>query len=86
MKEWPSNYARLRNLTAREVIAALGREGFTLDRQTGSHRHYRQADGRRVTISFHSPGETFARKTLRSIVETQARWKAEDLDRLGLGK
>ena len=34
----PIDYGRLRSLTARELIAALIRDGFTLDRQSGSHQ------------------------------------------------
>ena len=37
----PIYYGRLRSLTARELIAALIRDGFTLARQSGSHHHYR---------------------------------------------
>lgn len=78
------DYGRLRSLTAREIISALIRDGFTLDRQSGSHQHYRHPDGRRVTVSFHRPGETFAPKTLKRIIEDQARWTEEDLERLNL--
>jgi len=74
----------LRSLTAREFISALTRDGFLLDRQSGSHRLYRSTDGRRVTVSFHSPGETFAPGTLRAMIEIQARWSEEDLKRLKL--
>lgn len=82
----PIDYAKLRGLTAREITSALLREGFLLDRQKGSHQLYRHADGRRVTVSFHRPGETFKPKTLRSIIERQARWTDVDLRRLGLLK
>jgi len=79
------NYAQLRSLTARELISALIREGFVFDRQSGSHQHYRHpADRRRVTVSFHRAGETFKMKTLRSMIEDQARWTEADLERLGL--
>ncbi len=77
-------YAQLRSLTARELISALLRDGFTLDRQAGSYRHYYHPDGRRVTVSFHRPGETFERKTLRAMIEWQARWTEKDLERLKL--
>ena len=80
----PIDYARLRGLTARELVAALGREGFTLDRQAGSHRLYRHPDGRRVTVSFHASGETFPVKTLKAMLEWQARWDENDLRRLKL--
>jgi hypothetical protein len=41
-------------------------------------------DGRRVTVSFHGPGETFAPKILRIMIEVQAKWTAEDCQRLSL--
>ena len=78
------DYSRLRSLTAREIVAALQRDGFTLTRQRGSHHRYTHPDGRKVTVPFSSPDETFLLKTLRSIIEQQARWSAPDLQRLGL--
>lgn len=53
------DYSRLRSLTARQIVAALFRDGFSFDRQAGAHRLYRHPDGRRVTVSFHRAGETF---------------------------
>ncbi len=82
MSELP--WRALRSLTAREIISALIRDGFSLHAQRGSHQRYRHADGRRVIVSFHRPGETFALGTLRSMLEKQARWRVEDLRRLGL--
>ena len=78
------DYSRLRSLTAREIIAALLLDGFSLYRQSGAHRLYRHPDGRRVTVSFHRAGETFEIKTSRSILELQARWGENDLARLRL--
>ena len=80
------DYGRLRSLTARRIANALIRDGFVLDRQSGAHRHYIHPDGRRVTVSFHHPGQTFAPKTLRSMLELQARWSEADLRRLKLTK
>ena len=81
----PIPWGRLRSLTARQVAAALRRDGFALVRQTGSHRQYHHPDDLRlVTVSFHRPGQTFSRETLRSILQTQAKWTAADLRRLGL--
>jgi predicted RNA binding protein YcfA (HicA-like mRNA interferase family) len=76
------NYSQLRSLTARELISALARDGFVLDRQAGAHQLYFHPDGRRVTVSFHRPGETFEIKTLRTMIENQAHWTNEDLKRL----
>ena len=78
------DYSRLKSLTARRIVNTLVRDGFVLDRQTGAHRHYLHPDGRRVTVTFHHPGQTFAPKTLRSMIELQARWSEADLNRLKL--
>ena len=78
------DYRRLRALTAREIGAALVRDGFRLVRQRGSHQRYAHPDGRRVTLTFHRSGDTFEIKTLRSMIERQARWTENDLRRLGL--
>ncbi len=78
------NYAQLRKLTAREIISALIRDGFGFDRGAGSHQIYRHPDGRRVTVTFHAPSDTFAPKTLKSMIEKEARWTEDDLKRLKL--
>lgn len=78
------DYSRLRSVTARNLIAALEADGFILDRQKGSHRLYKHIDGRRVTVSFHRSSETFTVKTLKSMIESQARWCEDDLHRVKL--
>jgi predicted RNA binding protein YcfA (HicA-like mRNA interferase family) len=78
------NYAQPRAVTAREIVSALPRDGFALDRQAGSHRHYLHPDGQRVTVGYHAPGETFRLKTLKSMLEIQAHWNEDDLRRLRL--
>jgi predicted RNA binding protein YcfA (HicA-like mRNA interferase family) len=78
------DYGRLRSLTAREMISALIRDGFSFDRGSGSHYIYRHNDGRRVTLTFHASGDTFAPKTLKSMVEVEAKWTTDDLKRLKL--
>jgi predicted RNA binding protein YcfA (HicA-like mRNA interferase family) len=78
------DYRQLRNLSARVLIAALSRDGFVLDRQSGAHQHYVHDDGRRVTVSFHHPRDTFPPKTLKRMIEDQAHWTEEDLRRLRL--
>jgi predicted RNA binding protein YcfA (HicA-like mRNA interferase family) len=80
----PIDYGRLRGLTAQELIHAREQDGFTFHRQTGSHQRYRHANGRRVTVAFHHPGGTFPVKTLKSMIEAQAKWDESDLRRLGL--
>ena len=80
----PLDYRQLRSLTVRQLITALRRDGFYLWRQRGSHQQYHHPDGRKVKATFHSPGQTFAPKTLRTMLETQAQWTEEDLRRLRL--
>jgi predicted RNA binding protein YcfA (HicA-like mRNA interferase family) len=78
------DYQALRSLTARRLINALLRDGFVLDRQAGAHQH--PDDHSRVTVSFHHPGQTFAPKVLKAMIELQARWDEADLRRLKLLK
>jgi predicted RNA binding protein YcfA (HicA-like mRNA interferase family) len=78
------DYSQLRSISARQLASALEKDGFRLQRQKGSHRHYRHPDGRRVTLSFHHSSDTFRRGTLHSIIEIQAQWTVDDLRRLGL--
>lgn len=78
------DYSRLRSVTARRLATALSDDGFQMQRQKGSHRHYRHPDGRRVTLSFHHSSDTFPLGTLKSIVDVQARWTENDLRRLRL--
>ena len=77
--------AKLPSIRAREVARVAQSIGFVLDRQAGAHQHYyRHTDHRRVTVSFHRPGETFPPKTLKRMLEDQAGWTEADLKRLGL--
>lgn len=78
------NYSRLRSVTAREVVRALVKDGFVLVHQKGSHHRFRHPDGRRVTVALHHPGDTFPLKTMKAIIEEQAKWTEKDLKRLGL--
>ena len=81
----PINYQQIRNITAKEIEAALFRDGFVLSRSKGSHRrYYHEATQRRATVSWHGSGQTFRLATLRSIIEVQAQWAEDDLLRLGL--
>ena len=78
----PIDYSKLRSLSARRLISALLKDGFYLRSQRGSHQRYYHPDGRMVTVSFHSSGDTFPLNTLKKIIENQAKWTEEDLKRL----
>jgi len=45
---------KLPRVTAADVIKALDRAGFSFSRQSGSHKIYKNKEGRRVTIPYHS--------------------------------
>lgn len=78
------DYRRVRNITAREVINGLIQDGFFFRRQKGSHKRYQHPDDRRVTVTYHSSPDTFPLGTLQNMIERQARWTQDDLERLKL--
>lgn len=55
-------------ITAAEAIRALERAGFFLTRQSGSHKIYKNAQGRRATVPYHS-GKILHPKVLKSILK-----------------
>lgn len=80
------DYSQLHNLTAQKIVTALIKDGFLRRKGRSSHHIYTHYDGRRVTITYHSRGQTFATKTLRDMLERQAEWDFDDLKRLKLIK
>ncbi|SFM80242.1 type II toxin-antitoxin system HicA family toxin [Thermodesulforhabdus norvegica] len=59
---------KLPRVTVEEVIRVLERVGFFLSRQSGSHRIYKNPDGKRVTVPYHA-GKTLHPKVLKSILK-----------------
>jgi len=45
---------KLPRIKAGNIIRVLERKGFVLVRQSGSHKIYRNNEGKRVTIPYHS--------------------------------
>ncbi|MBI4680231.1 MAG: type II toxin-antitoxin system HicA family toxin [Nitrospirae bacterium] len=58
---------RLLRVTAAETIRALEKAGFFFSRQSGSHKIYKNKEGKRTTIPYHS-GKILHPKTLKSIL------------------
>ena len=58
---------KLPRVTAAEVVRVLERSGFLLVRQSGSHKIFRNAEGKRATVPFHS-GRILHPKVLRSVL------------------
>jgi predicted RNA binding protein YcfA (HicA-like mRNA interferase family) len=58
---------RLPRLKGKELVRALERAGFVVDRTRGSHVFLRHPDGRTTTVPIHS-GETIGPGLLRAIL------------------
>jgi predicted RNA binding protein YcfA (HicA-like mRNA interferase family) len=58
----------LPRVTAKEITTALEKEGFTCVRQSGSHRIYKDAGGKRTTVPFHG-NKILHPKVLKSILK-----------------
>lgn len=58
---------KLPRITAAEAIRIIEKEGFFLARQSGKHKIYKNREGMRVTISYHS-GKILHPKVLKSIL------------------
>ncbi len=59
---------KLPRITAGETIRALEKAGFFFSRQSGSHKIYKNKEGKRTTIPYHS-GRILHPKTLKSILQ-----------------
>jgi predicted RNA binding protein YcfA (HicA-like mRNA interferase family) len=71
---------KIPRLTAGEIVKVLEKCGFAIARQSGSHKIYKNADGKRATVPFHA-GKILHPKVLKSILnETEI--SVEDLKRL----
>ena len=59
---------RLPRVSAAKAVKVLERSGFALIRQSGSHRIYKNGEGKRVTVPYHS-GTILHPKVLKSILK-----------------
>lgn len=71
---------KLPRVTAREIVAVLIKTGFVLARQSGSHKIYKNFQGKRVTVPFHG-AKTLHPKVLKSILR-DADLEPEELNEL----
>jgi predicted RNA binding protein YcfA (HicA-like mRNA interferase family) len=58
---------KLPRIHVAEAVRALEKAGFFLVRQSGSHKIFRNAGGKRVTVPYHS-GKELHPKILKSIL------------------
>ena len=59
---------KLPRVTATETIRVLEKRGFFLARQSGSHKIYKNKQGKKVTVPYHA-GKILHPKVLRSILK-----------------
>ena len=58
---------KLPRITATDAIKILERAGFLFSRQSGSHKIYKNREGKRATVPYHS-GKILHPKVLASIL------------------
>ncbi len=58
---------RFPRVTAKDAIRIVEKRGFILVRQSGSHKIYKNPEGKRVTIPYHGT-EILKIKTLKNIL------------------
>ncbi len=58
---------KLPRVTATEMIKIVEKLGFRFSRQSGSHKIYKNNEGKRVTIAYHS-GKILHPKVVKSIL------------------
>ena len=58
---------KLPRVTAADVIRVLEKSGFLFVRQSGSHKIYKNTEGKRATVPFHT-GRILHPKVLRSVL------------------
>lgn len=72
--------SRQPRVTAIQVIRILESLGFELARQSGNHKIYKNPEGKRVTVAFHS-GKILHPKILKSIL-SDAELSVEEFNQL----
>jgi len=59
---------KLPRIVSQEIIPVLEKIGFVLVRQSGSHKIYKNAGGKRVTVPLHA-GKILHPKVLKNILK-----------------
>jgi predicted RNA binding protein YcfA (HicA-like mRNA interferase family) len=73
--------SRLPRLTAKEAILVVEKAGFTLMRQSGSHMIFKNGQGKRITIPYHT-GDTLHPKIIQSIIRDSGLTTEEFLEKM----
>jgi len=82
---FPKNvWNQLKGITCQQLIAALEKDGWSMDQGQGSIQIYRHPDGRRVSVHVH-PKKTYGRKMLTDLLK-DTEWTESDMRRIKLIK
>lgn len=60
--------AKLPRISARDMVSVLERRGYVLSRQDGSHKIYKNEEGKRATVPFHA-SKILHPKVIKSILK-----------------
>ena len=71
---------RLPRITAKQIIYILEKHDFKLARQSGSHKIFKNSEGKRTTVPFHD-SKILHPKILKSILN-DAGIETEELEKL----
>lgn len=83
--KFPSHiWNQFKNKSADELISALKKDGWKLDRMKGAKQVWLHPDGRRISIHYHSQ-KTYGPKLLQALLEDIS-WTTSDMRRLKLIK
>ena len=80
----PEVWDQLKNKSCDEIIRALLRDGWLLQKSRGALRTFKSTGGRKVTIHYH-PQKNYGVKLLRDLLKDIG-WSKDDLRRLKLVK
>ncbi|MBI4063064.1 MAG: type II toxin-antitoxin system HicA family toxin [Elusimicrobia bacterium] len=63
----PGAALKLPRLTADQLIRAISKAGFSEIRQSGSHKIFKNAEGKRITVPYHK-GKTLHPKLVQAAI------------------
>lgn len=81
MKFQKNVWEQLKSKTANDLISALLKDGFVLDKVVRTERVYRHPDGRKVSIHYHKGNTSYRPGLLKALLEDIG-WSEKDMYRL----
>ncbi len=81
MKFKKNVWEQLKGKTADDIITALLKDNFVLDKNVRTERIYRHPDGRKVSIHYHRGNTTYRPGLLKGLLDDIG-WTEKDMYRL----